>query len=241
MTKGWPDNFDVRNDPVFEERIRPFIENQLAQLKIYDRQRQAQNPDITYIFHEHAERVAQDAKKTCAHMGLPENVQENMYWAMLVHDLGKYVLPIEIWDLPGKPTDEESKFRRSHVDRGIEIVENELGDLDHPFIDLMKDIIANHHERMDGKGEHKMMGENISMPVRLACIIESFDGYRTRRPHFGNRDLSPAAVLEKMRSEPKKGAAMFDMELFERYAETKAPKPAAQTDDDRPVSKPPRR
>lgn len=240
MTKGWPDHFDVRNDPVFEERIKPFIENQLAQLKIYDRQRQAENPDITYIFHEHAERVAQDAKKTCAHLGLPENVQENMYWAMLVHDLGKRVLPTSIWDSPEKPTDEISKFRRSHVHRGVEIVQDELGDIDHPFIDLMIDIMANHHEKMDGTGERKLKAEDLSLPVRLACIIESYDGYTVRRPHFGDRDLSPAAVLEKMRSEPGKGAAMFDMELFERFAETKSPIPAA-TQTEQPASKPPRR
>ncbi len=216
--KGWPADFDVRTDPVFQEQIKPFIENQMKLLEIYDRKRQAVNPDIKYIFHEHAERVANDTRNTCALLGLPENVQENMYWAMLVHDAGKRVLPIEIWDSPEKPTGEVMKFRRSHVDLGLKIVEEELGDLQHPFVDLMKDIMVNHHEKMDGTGEHNLPAEELSLPVRLACIVESYDGYTIPRPHFGDRDISPTAVLEKMRSEPDKGAAMFDMELFEAFA-----------------------
>lgn len=219
--QGWPTDFDVRTDVIFHEQIKPFIENQMKLLEIYDRKRQAVNPDIKYIFHEHAERVANDTRNTCALLGLPENVQENMYWAMLVHDAGKRVLPIEVWDSPEKPTGEIMKFRRSHVDLGLDIVREELGDLKHPFVDLMVDIMVNHHEKMDGTGEHNLPGDQLSMPVRLACIVESYDGYTIPRPHFGDRDISPSAVLEKMRSEPGKGAAMFDMDLFEAFAAMK--------------------
>lgn len=235
---GWPVDLDVRNDPVFNEQIKPFIENQMKLLEIYDRKRLSANPDIKYIFHEHAERVASDTRNTCARLGLSEAVQESMYWAMLVHDAGKRVLPIEIWDSPEKPTGDIMKLRRSHVDLGLDIVREELGDLQHPFIDLMTDIMANHHEKMDGTGEHGLPGDQLSMPVRLACIVESYDGYTIPRPHFGDRDISPAAVLEKMRSEPGKGAAMFDMDLFEAFAamklkstpaQTPAPKPKDQT------------
>jgi len=222
--KGWPTDFDVRSDPVFQEQIKPFIENQMKLLEIYDRKRQAAKPDIKYIFHEHAERVANDMRQTCALLGLPEHVQENMYWAMLVHDAGKRLLPVDAWDSEEKPTDAIQKLRRSHVDLGLEIVRDELGDLQHPFVDLMKDVMTNHHERMDGQGEHNLSAENLSLPVRLACIVESYDGYTIPRPHFGDRDISPAGVIEKMRSEPGKGAAMFDMDLFDAFAEMKLEK-----------------
>ncbi|WP_435642015.1 HD-GYP domain-containing protein [Micavibrio aeruginosavorus] len=217
----WPDDFDVRADAVFQDQIKPFIENQMKLMEIYDRKRLAVNPDIKYIFHEHAERVANDTRNTCAKLGLPDNVQENMYWAMLVHDIGKRVLPIEIWDSPEKPTGDVMKYRRSHVDLGLNIVREELGDLQHPFFDLMTDIMVNHHEKIDGTGEHGLKGHELSAPVRLACIIESYDGYTIPRPHFGDRDISPTAVLDKMRSEPGKGAAMFDMDLFEAFAAVK--------------------
>lgn len=217
----WPNHFDVRTDSVFQDRIKPFIENQMKLLEIYDRKRLAVNPDIKYIFHEHAERVANDVKNTCAQLGQPDHVQHNMYWAMLVHDIGKRLLPIEIWDSKEKPTGDVMKFRRSHVDLGLTIVKEELGDLDHPFMDLMNDIMVHHHERMDGQGEHGLKAKEISLPVRLACIVESYDGYTIPRPHFGDRDISPRAVLDKMRNEDDKGALMFDMDLFDAFAAVK--------------------
>jgi HD-GYP domain-containing protein (c-di-GMP phosphodiesterase class II) len=89
----------------------------------------------------------------------------------------------------------------------------------HPFLTLMLDIMLNHHEQMDGKGHRGVKGADLSPPVRLACIVESFDGYATARPHFGDRDISIEGVLNRMRTE--KGADVFDMELFEAFAEVK--------------------
>ena len=90
----------------------------------------------------------------------------------------------------------------------------------HPFMRLMRDIMLNHHEQMDGKGHRGVKGADLSPPVRLACIVESFDGYATARPHFGDRDISIEGVLNRMRTE--KGADVFDMDLFEVFAETKS-------------------
>jgi hypothetical protein len=216
---GWPDHFDIRTDPVFQDAIQPFINGQLTLLKNYDAkriERQQADPEnipvIAYKFYDHALRVADDVADTCAALGLPENVRENMRAAMLVHDIGKHTLDIEKWDSKDKPDDALHRERRSHTGRGTEIVKAHFSDLRHPFIDLMLDIINHHH---DPVSDHQ------SMPVRLTAIVESYDGYRIARPHFGDRDISPRAVLEKMRSEPGKGAALFDMNLFETFAAVK--------------------
>jgi HD-GYP domain-containing protein (c-di-GMP phosphodiesterase class II) len=83
----------------------------------------------------------------------------------------------------------------------------------------MRDIMLNHHEQMDGKGYRGLSADALSLPVRLACIVESYDGYAIPRPHFGDRDISPEGVLARMRDE--KGRALYDMELFEAFAEMK--------------------
>ena len=83
----------------------------------------------------------------------------------------------------------------------------------------MKDIMLNHHEQQDGGGFLGKSGDQLSTPVRLACIVESFDGYSIARPHFGDRDISVEGVLKRMRDE--KGADIYDMELFEAFAATK--------------------
>ncbi len=213
---SWPDNFDLRDTPEIGERIRGFIEAQLRELKEYDEQRPEGH---TYIFHEHAERVAQNVKKTCLHMGLGKLVAENMYWAVLPHDIGKKYLPLLLWDTEEKPCGDLKKARRTHTLLGAKIVEEHLSDIDHPFKDLMIDIMVNHHEQMDGSGTHGVPGEELSYPVRLAAIVEAYDGWRIWRPHYGERDISPSGVLKRMRTE--KGADVFDMELFEAFAGTK--------------------
>ncbi len=72
---------------------------------------------------------------------------------------------------------------------------------------------------MDGNGTQKISGDRLSLPVRLVAIVEAYDGWRIWRPHYGDRDISPPGVLKRMRDE--KGAEIFDMDLFEMFAEMK--------------------
>ncbi len=216
MSENWPDHFDFETDETCQKVFKPFILDHITQLKAYDARRPG---DITYIFHEHAERVAQNMRKTCKHLGLSDIVANNMYWAILPHDIGKILLPVDIWDKPDKPSPKEKAYRRTHTLLGAQIVEETFSDLEHPFKDLMVDIMLNHHEQMDGKGTHGVKGEKLSKPVRLASIVEAYDGWRIWRPHFGDRDTSPPAVIKRMRDE--KGAAVFDMELLNAFIEMK--------------------
>ena len=222
----WPDDFDLRDDPETAQAIKVFIEAQMATLRAFDRKRQEwvkRNlpPDykMTYFFYDHAHRVADDIKKTALYMGLSPLTAENLYQAMLPHDIGKSLLPLHIWDTVEKPENEIKKLRRSHTELGINITDEVLGYINHPFIALMKDIMLNHHEQMDGGGYLGKNGTELSTPVRLACICESFDGYSIRRHHFGERDISIPGVLKRMREE--KGEAIYDMALFEPFAEMK--------------------
>ena len=222
----WPEDYDVTADPVFDTTIKPFIEGQLAALEQLDRERaewvKRNLPgeyEITYIFHEHTYRVAEDARQTAAVMGLPENVQQNLYWAALAHDCGKTQLPADLWDMVEKPENEIKAARRKHTVLGAELIQDKLGNTDHPFISLMHDIALQHHEQMDGGGPLGLKGDDLSMPVRLVAIVESFDGYSIPRPHFGDRDVSVNGVLTRMRDE--KGAELYDMDLFESFAKMK--------------------
>ncbi len=211
----WPDTFDVVTDPIFRDEILPFIEYEILKLEEYEYHRPE---DAAYIFHEHIHRAAREMDLTCRHMGLEDIVCTNMYWAMLPHDIGKRKIPVELWDLEEKPSEDIKEHRRAHTDYGVKIVEQALGHLPHPFVDLMIEIMKNHHEHMDGTGYRRLTSDQLSKPVRLACIIESFDGYQTWRPHFGERDISTPGVLKRMREEK---SALYDMDLFESFAEMK--------------------
>lgn len=212
----WPDNFDFETDKVCQSLFKPFIVEELDKLKAYDQERP---DDITYIFHEHAARVAENMKRTCRHLGLADHVVNNLYWAILPHDIGKRMLPPEIWDQEEKPSGQMKKLRRTHTLLGAQIVQEMFPHIDHPFKDLMMDLMKHHHEQMDGEGTLGVPGDQLSAPVRLAAIVEAYDGYRIWRPHFGDRDITPPGVLKRMREE--KGEQIYDMALFKAFETVK--------------------
>ena len=216
----WPDNFDFDSDEICQDLFKPFIEKEIEKLATYDENRKSSAPDdITYIFHEHAARVAENIHRTCIAMGLSERTANNLRWAVLPHDIGKRLLPLNIWDSEEKPTGQVKSFRRTHTLLGAQIVQELFPDINHPCKDLMIDIMRNHHEQMDGQGTHNIPGDQLSAPVRLVAIVEAYDGYRIWRPHFGDRDISPGGVLKRMRDE--KGSEIYDMEMFEVFAKVK--------------------
>lgn len=192
-----------------------FIEQQLQELSDYDARRPEGHP---YEFHLHSKRVAESMKALAKKVGYDCDMCEALYWATLPHDIGKMILPVEIWDLEDKPTENQRGERRTHTWRGVEIFRAEFGegcDAD-PFLKLLIDIMENHHETLNGEGFLGKAGDQLSKEVRMACICDAFDGWSVYRPHFGDRNLSPETVIKRMETEK---AGQFDPDLLKQFKE----------------------
>lgn len=190
-----------------------FIHERMDAFAQYDAMRPK---DHTYEFHHHSKRVAENMSLLAKACGYDDDMGQTLYWATLPHDIGKMALPVEIWDLPDKPTEDQRRERRSHTWRGVDMVRDAFGDeCDRdPFLILLTDIMTNHHETMDGTGFQGLTGDHLSTEVRMACICDAFDGWSVARPHFNGRDISPAAVVLRMKTE-KNGH--FDPQLLETF------------------------
>ncbi len=213
LEQGWPDDFDFETDEICQSIFKPFIKEQLDILEEYDSKRDLKSD---YIFHQHAYDAAQDVKNTCLELGLGQRVANNMYYATLIHDIGKPELPPNIWDYEQSPPKEINEQKRTHVNLGAKIFEQRFKDIDHSFKNLALDIIANHHERMDGQGENKLTAEQLSMPARLVCIVEDYDGRTHLRSHHIEAGMTNDApsVFEYME---KKMAGAFDPDLYAAF------------------------
>ena len=77
---AWPDDFDFETDEMCQSIFKPFIKEEMRKLEAYDDQRP---DDITYIFHEHTDRVAENIYRCCMALGLGERVANNMRWAVM--------------------------------------------------------------------------------------------------------------------------------------------------------------
>lgn len=207
---------------VIDPDVDAFIDERASALERYDSTRPPGHP---YEFHLHSQRVANDVRALALSMEFNEQNAEFLHRLTLVHDIGKSAFPVGIWDMEDKPSDEIKAQRRAHTTEGVKIVDAYFGPDDRrPALEVMRDMMANHHECMDGSGWRGLHGRDLSLPVRILCVADAFDGYSAARPHFGNRDLSVEAVLTRMTVE-KKG--QFDPEILAKFAEIKRKQPAS--------------
>ena len=131
----------------------------------------------------HQINVANLARAMAKKGGYDEAFQERVYYAGLVHDLGKITIPSAILSKPGKLTDIEFSLIRNHALYGWDI----LSSVDLPW--PLADIVVQHHERLDGSGYPKGLREDaIGREARflsVADVVEAMTSHRPYRPGLG--------------------------------------------------------
>jgi HD-GYP domain-containing protein (c-di-GMP phosphodiesterase class II) len=95
-----------------------------------------------------------------------------------LHDIGKVGIPSKILDKRSKLTKEEYKLIKSHPLSGAKIIEPVT-----TFKEI-KPIIAQHHERYDGKGYPEgLIGETIHLGARILAVADVYDALGSDRPY----------------------------------------------------------
>lgn len=140
----------------------------------------------------HQRRVAELAGAIAAEMGMQSDVLEGLRLAALVHDLGKIRLPSEILNRPGRLGDLEMSLVRGHSQIGTDILEG----VDFPW--PVAQMIAQHHERMDGSGYPKgLKGNDILMEARIIAVSDVVEAMASHRPYRAALGMDKA--LEEIR------------------------------------------
>jgi len=131
----------------------------------------------------HQHQVARLATAIATEMGLPAETVEAIYVAASIHDLGKIYVPAEILSKPGRISDIERGFIRTHPQVGYDILKS----IDFPW--PIAEIVLQHHERMNGSGYPRGLKDgDIRIEARiigLADVVESIGSHRPYRPTLG--------------------------------------------------------
>ncbi|MFH2219333.1 MAG: HD domain-containing phosphohydrolase [Pseudomonadota bacterium] len=131
----------------------------------------------------HQRRVSNLGRAIALEMGLSEDRIDGICMAGIVHDLGKISIPAEILTRPGRLSNMEYDFIKTHPEVGYNI----LKDID--FSWPVAQIALQHHERVDGSGyPHGLSGEEILMEARIiavADVVEAMSSHRPYRPALG--------------------------------------------------------
>jgi HD-GYP domain-containing protein (c-di-GMP phosphodiesterase class II) len=186
----------------------------------------------------HLERIASYsrliAKALAPTHGLTDEFIEHVFLFAALHDIGKVGIPDQILLKPGKLNPEERRVMETHVSKGLEIVDKILGNFGLALLPnalIMRNIVAYHHERMDGSGyPYGLKGHEIPIEARIVAVADVFDALTTQRPYKPSWTLAAAwAELEQMAARQQldpagvtamKASTEEVARIYQQYSET---------------------
>ncbi len=150
--------------------------------------------------HGHSTRVAEYSSKIARLAGKSEEECREIYFAGLLHDVGKIGIDDRIINKNGKLTPEEYDVIKTHPDMGNQIL---ISITEYPYLSIGAHY---HHERYDGKGyPDGLIGEDIPEIARIIAVADAYDAMSSKRSY---RDTIPQ---HKIREEIVKGiGTQFD-------------------------------
>ncbi|SNU04488.1 energy-coupling factor transport system substrate-specific component [Lachnospiraceae bacterium] len=150
----------------------------------------------------HSSRVADYSKKIAELKGMSEEECEEVYYAALLHDVGKIGVPSSIINKDTRLTDEEYEIIKTHPTQGEQILSSIT---EFPFLTVGALF---HHERYDGRGyPNHIKATDIPEMARIIAVADSYDAMTSKRSY---RDPMPQ---QKVREEFVKGSGtQFDPE-----------------------------
>ncbi len=151
----------------------------------------------------HSRRVAEYSKEIASRMNLsPFSVQE-IYYAALLHDVGKIGIDNNIINKNGKLSEVEYKVMKNHPSMGFRLLTQMSKNTEYKRLSAGA---LSHHERYDGTGyPYGIAGEEIPLVARIIAVADTYDAMTSYRSY---RDPLPQ---EKARAEIEKGlGTQFD-------------------------------
>ncbi|MBC7952641.1 MAG: HD domain-containing protein [Rhodospirillaceae bacterium] len=139
----------------------------------------------------HLERMGRYARlialRLAPRCGLSDEWVEFLFQFAPLHDVGKIAVPDQILFKPGRLTPEEFDVMKTHVSKGMEIVDTmadtfRVGGA--PYVRVLRNVVAHHHEAIDGSGyPNGLSGDAISLEGRIVAVADVFDALTSVRPY----------------------------------------------------------
>jgi putative nucleotidyltransferase with HDIG domain len=141
----------------------------------------------------HSAAVARYAREIAKMLELPDQEQELIHTAALLHDIGKFIFPDSILFADRKLTDDEWEIVKLHPEQGAKLVARIEG------YGPVAEIIHSHHERIDGRGYPAgLNGDDIPLGSRIISVCDTYD-VMTSRDSYRRPVSSEAAIVELRR------------------------------------------
>ena len=141
----------------------------------------------------HSERVTRLAVSLAESLKLSEPTVRRLYWAGLLHDIGKIGVSEKVLNKPKTLNDFEFEEIKRHPIEGARMLEE---------IEQMKEIIPiirHHHENYDGTGyPDKLKSSEIPIEARILAVCDMYDAFTSARPY--RRPFARVKALDRLKS-----------------------------------------
>ena len=110
---------------------------------------------------------------------------DDIFYASILHDIGKVGISDSVLLKPGKFTEEEFEIMKSHVVLGANMLQD-IADMypNNRIIEMGIEIAKFHHEKWNGKGyPNGLSYEAIPLSARIMAIVDAYDAIRSKRPY----------------------------------------------------------
>ena len=139
----------------------------------------------------HLDRMARYARliahNLAARTGLTDEFVEHIFLFAPLHDIGKIGVPDTILLKPGRLASDERLIMQTHVEKGcamIDLIIEDFSLTSLPNVDILRNIVAAHHETMDGSGyPNGLVRDRIPLEARIVAIADIFDALTNVRPY----------------------------------------------------------
>jgi HD-GYP domain-containing protein (c-di-GMP phosphodiesterase class II) len=133
--------------------------------------------------------------------------------AALMHDIGKSRVPIDLLQKTGELTDEEWKWMAAHPWLGVLVLfqfRRQQEELSYRAMTVCQE----HHMKIDLTGYPKAIRpRQVSLLSKIVSIADGYDAATSRRV-YRTEVITPSAVLEEMRDNPRRGLDQVLVKAF---------------------------
>lgn len=156
--------------------------------------------DVKHVnIHGHSLRVGRYAAAIGEALGMEATDVAALRSAGYLHDIGKVAVDRKLFGKPSALDEAEFREMADHTIVGHQIVSS----VQFPWPGV-SEIVRSHHERCDGSGYPDALAlEELSRPVRIVALADTFDAMTSLRPY---RDPMPlgTALSDLVRMSPQK-------------------------------------
>lgn len=160
----------------------------------------------------HSDRVKRYALKIAAFMDLPGETIKNLEQAAILHDIGKIGISAALLHKTEALDQADIETLRKHPSIGVRILEPIR------FLDHIREIIHQHHERYDGTGYPcGLKGDKLLLEARILAVADTYDAMTTDRPYRKalSHDVTIAEIQEHTGSQFDPDVAQAFIRMFE--------------------------